>query len=97
MAETKTIHRYQVPIDDAPHEFTLTAWPVDHVEAVLANDLFSTYVEFWAESYGDIEPFVLTFQVFGTGHKIPEDAIYIGTAPRAKGLVFHLYLLDDNE
>lgn len=97
MAETKTIYRYTIPIDDKPHTIKLHSWPNSNFEAVLGHNINSNHVEFWAEHFLYIseEVFDLTFQVYGTGHAIPREAIYLGTCPRVLGLVFHVYMLDN--
>src|SRR5260370_973455 len=37
------------------------------------------------------------FQVFGTGHPLPQNARYVGTCPRVSGLVWHLFELVSDE
>lgn len=82
---TRQMFRYVVPVDDQPHVVKLTGDPV----AVAAIGAWS--VEFWAEhddqgGYSD-----RAFQVFGTGHPLPDGARWIGTCPRTEtGLVWHL-------
>lgn len=52
-------------------------------------------VRFWAEgSPTGPEPARRAFQVFGTGHPLPENAVWRGTTDRTpEGLVWHLYEL----
>lgn len=89
--QTKTVLRYEVPIDFQPHTFQLTHSP----HAVATKTIGPTYrVEFWVE-YEDLPDIVTavrrTFQVFGTGQPIPSTARLIGTTERLDGLVWHLY------
>jgi hypothetical protein len=83
----RRMFRYTVPVDDKPHEFALTGDPV----AVAAPQL--ELVEFWAEFGIDVWPTDRLFQVFGTGHPLPDGAVWVGTCPRIHGLVWHLYEL----
>jgi hypothetical protein len=80
------MYRYEIAIDDAPHLFVLDGPPL----AVAAN---GWYAEFWAEHTGQpADPVTRAFQVFGTGHALPEGAKWAGTCPRSPdGLVWHLY------
>jgi hypothetical protein len=81
----RRMYRYVVPVDDQAHVFTLTGDPV----AVAGSDMA---VEFWAEHDPDAGATDRAFQVFGTGHPLPDDATWIGTCPRTMlGLVWHLY------
>jgi hypothetical protein len=84
-AAGRRMFRYIVPVDDQPHAFHLTSNP----RAVAANG--HAHVEFWAEH--DDDPGIQRwFQVFGTGHPLPDDARWVGTCTRtALGLVWHLY------
>lgn len=94
---TKTVLRYEVPIDNQPHTFTLTYGP----HAVAAKRVWSPphlvihNVEFWAEHEDrpGVTAVERTFQVFGTGQPIPSSARIVGTAERLDGLVWHLYEL----
>jgi hypothetical protein len=80
------MYRYQVSIGD-PEVITLTGEPV-------AFGMLTAGIEFWAE-HDDAKPEVpRTFVIVGTGHRIPDGAAYVGTAPRTReGLVWHLYEL----
>jgi hypothetical protein len=80
----RMMYRYEVPVDDQPHEFRLTGNPV----AVAAADL--DYVEFWAE-HDDYPGVTRAFQVFGTGQPLPPGARWAGTCPRTAGAVWHLF------
>ena len=87
-AQTKTVLRYEVPIDDKPHTFPLTYGP----HAVATKRIGTTHrVEFWTEHEDGLAAVEMTFQVFGTGQPIPASARLRGTAERLDGLVWHLY------
>lgn len=83
----RKIYRYEVPVDGDAHIFELDGNPL-HVEA--RSD---TVVEFWAHKYEDGKQGIRrVFQVFGTGHPLPEDARWFGTTSRTpSGLVWHLF------
>jgi hypothetical protein len=82
----KTVYRYVVPFT-GPQTFTLTSPP-----RAVSNTQHEDGLEFWAENYPNRAGTEVTLDTFGTGHPVPEGAIYIGTAPRTSlGLVFHLY------
>lgn len=84
----RSMFRYMVPVDDQPHGFRLTGDPV-----AVAATADSRTVEFWAEHATATGPVPLrAFQVFGTGHPLPDDARWVGTCARTPdGLVWHLY------
>jgi hypothetical protein len=75
---SRRMFRYSVPIDDHPHIVELSgisdAYGPLHVAN--ADDLA---VEFWAEHDDQALTRPRVFQVFGTGHALPEDAAWIGT------------------
>lgn len=84
---SRRVFRYTVPVDDKAWTFDLTGDPV-HV----ANGATLEEVEFWAELTDGAPKKARQFQVFGTGHPLPDGARYVGTCPRTpEGLVFHLY------
>ena len=86
--QTKTVLRYEVPIDDQPHTFALTYGP----QAVAAKRIGATHrVEFWAEHDDTLAAVEQTFQVFGTGRPIPTSARLRGTTGRLDGAVWHLF------
>jgi hypothetical protein len=90
---TRCMYRYTVPVDDRPHLVLLTSSPV-HV----ANGRTLDEVEFWAEHVSGAPEVARAFQVFGTGHPLPENARYVGTGPRTReGIVWHLYELAGKE
>lgn len=69
-----TIHRYEVPVDDQWHTIQLRG-EVVHVAARNSPHI----VEIWARVY-DQTPTTHRVRVFGTGHPMPADAMYVGTA-----------------
>ena len=87
---SRAMYRYQVGLDgSAEHE--LTGDPVAF--GALA---YSAGIEFWAERDDTKPAIVRTFVIIGTGHRIPDGARYVGTAPRTRdGLVWHLYELGE--
>jgi hypothetical protein len=87
-APLRRMFRYAVPVDDRPWTFDLTGDPV-HV----ANGNTLDEVEFWAEFTNGAPKTARHFQVFGTGHPLPDNARWVGTCPRMSGLVWHLYEL----
>lgn len=94
--------RYEVLVNDRPYTLKTGGDPVHVAVARLGvgRDAQHT-VEFWAE--GDLDPdwrdlgdgwAERTFQVFGTGHPLPEGAVWRGTTGRtSEDLVWHLYEL----
>jgi hypothetical protein len=89
--QTKSVYRFEVPIDDRPHRFRLTGNPL----AVAAVHGERAYVEFWEEHDPQEPPVERTFRVFGTGHEVPASATWRGTTGRVYGLVWHLYEIAD--
>lgn len=86
----RRMFRYVVPVDDQRHTFELndsvSGGPL-HVQA--AGEVT---VEFWAEASDAFPAIKRAFQVFGTGHNLPDDAIWVGTSQRTPGgFVWHLY------
>jgi hypothetical protein len=88
----RRMFRYTVPVDDRPWTFDLTGDPV-HV----ANGVTLDEVDFWAEYAEGVPKAARRFQVFGTGHPLPENARWVGTCPRVSGLVWHLYEIVSDE
>lgn len=84
-----TVYRYVVSVDDQTHAVELSG-PIVHVAARTMDK-----VEFWA-LVGNHNPAVRIFQVFGTGHSIPRQANYVGTA-LAGPLVWHLFELSTSD
>lgn len=79
----KTIFRYEVPDDGAWHDVDMAGEPL-HVACRRPS-----IVEFWAE-HRDGPSVTRRLRVFGTGHQVPDQARYRGTA-LAGPLVLHLY------
>ena len=90
----RRMFRYTVPVDDQPWTFDLTSNPV-HVAGGTTLD----EVEFWAEHTAGAPKIARRFQVFGTGHPLPQGARWVGTCPRDRlsGIVWHLYELVSDE
>lgn len=73
---SRAMYRYQIGLD-GPEEIGLTGDPV-----AFAALGYGSGIEFWAE-HDDAKPAVVrTFVIVGTGHRIPEGAVYVGTVPR---------------
>lgn len=93
--QTKTVLRYEVPIDDQPHTFRLTYGPhkVAAKRIGIAHPGATHRVEFWVEHEDrpGVTAAARIFQVFGTGHPIPSTARIVGTTERLDGAVWHLY------
>jgi len=87
--------RYEVPVNGQPNVIQLQSDP-KYVAAkrVGLGPSAQHFVEIWAESEVGV-PADRTFQVYGTGHEIPSDAVWRGTTERTTdGLVWHLYELN---
>lgn len=87
LAEGELIYRYQVPVDDEWHVHELWGHPL----FVACRE--PTVVEFWARSGSGNPSFAAlrSFLIVGTGHRIPENTRYWGTAIAPGGhLVWHL-------
>lgn len=77
------VYRYEVPVDDRWHPLQF-AGPVLHVACRNMH-----VVELWAmNTPGPTR----SFRVYGTGHSLPPDLEYVGTALAPGGqLVWHLF------
>jgi hypothetical protein len=83
----RRMFRYVIPADSEPHVVRLSHGPV--AVAAVAQ---APAVEFWAECTEGTPQVRRAFQVFGTGHPLPEDAVWTGTCDRTPdGLVWHLF------
>jgi hypothetical protein len=106
---SRRMYRYVVRVDDQPHTFNLACGSYNgpaHVaasygrpgnieEPARTGEGAIHVVEFWTEHDTDLTEEPRTFQVFGTGQPLPEDAGWRGTCDRTPdGLVWHLYELD---
>lgn len=78
------IYRYEVPVDGSRHDLELTG-PILHVSCRNGDPRI---VHIWALE-GVSQPSSRRLRVFGTGHEIPEDYSYVGTAV-CEPLVWHL-------
>lgn len=85
MTSFKKVHRYEVPVDDEPHEHLLRG-DILHVDCRERG-----IVEFWAEFDTGHKVYRRSFQVYGTGHQVPIDADYHGTVKDGVHLIWHLY------
>lgn len=80
------MYRYEVPIDDEPHVIALSHSPI-----AAAAQPAAFIVEFWAEHTDGATQVERTFQIFGTGHPLPEGARWVATCQRVEGFIWHLY------
>lgn len=91
------MHRYEIPIDDKPHVVALTDTPVAAATQRGGGESpwGHTNVEIWAEYSPSEHPITqFTYQIFGTGHPLPDNARHVLTCPRdGLGLVWHVYEL----
>jgi tagatose-1,6-bisphosphate aldolase non-catalytic subunit AgaZ/GatZ len=85
--------RYEVPLDDKAHHIDLSRGvQIAPTAEVTVSEVDRTArLSFWAEHDGDRAADARLFRVFGTGHQIPPGATWRATAPRIRGMVFHLY------
>jgi hypothetical protein len=92
----RRMFRYEVPVDDREHRHVVHG-EVRKVATQAWTPGRMPVVEFWAENADPAPDGTLlqrTFQVFGTGHPLPENAQWRGTTDRDQaGLVWHLYEL----
>ncbi len=83
---SKRVLKWNVPVDDRPHP--TGAGKVLYVQCQYGPDS----VQVWTEESELTAGAERQVQVFGTGHQVPFDAIYLGTAVAMDGaLVWHLY------
>lgn len=64
------IYKFSVPVDDQPHKIELSG-DIVHVDCQSSPDS----VEFWAIHYGDNVSRARWFQVYGTGHFLPDNFV----------------------
>lgn len=94
----RTMYRYEIPVDDRYHEIKLSdaGYPMAF-GAKWEDETQPPIVEFWAEHDDSFVQRTAIYRIYGTGHPIgdgdhPSDQfIYVGTAPRWRGLVWHVY------
>lgn len=86
---TRRVLRFEIPIDDQPHKL-----PSGRVVMVSENRRgFPNRVEVWVdteEGENLARGTSQKLQVFGTGHPVPEDALWVGSC-RADPLVWHVF------
>jgi hypothetical protein len=83
----KKVWKYTIPVGG---DFGLRVPGGSHPVHVAASDR-PDQVLMWVEVDALVTPVTRVFQVFGTGHPIPGDYKYVGTAPTPFGLVWHVY------
>ena len=91
----RRMYRHRLIVGGGPTVFELTADPV-RVEArrLGVGERAQHVVDFWAEHDDEAPASKRTFQIFGTGHPLPEDARHRGSTARTDdGFVWHLYEL----
>jgi hypothetical protein len=77
--------RYEIPLDGKWHDVELSG-PV--VRTAFRNDS-DDVMHIWA--LADVgTPFRAVFRIFGTGHPVPDNAVYRGTAI-SEPYVWHLF------
>jgi hypothetical protein len=79
------VYRYEVPVDGKWHAFTLSG----PIVKVASRNGATDRVHFWALE-GAGTPFTAMLRVYGTGHDVPEETVYRGTAI-AEPFVWHLF------
>jgi hypothetical protein len=84
----KKIYKYEIPVDGEKHVFDIP-WPAYIVHVNHQGRMVSVCI--WAEVQDDQPPVQKWFQVFGTGHEVPDNASYIGTAVVTPNLVWHVF------
>ncbi|WP_031030008.1 MULTISPECIES: DUF7352 domain-containing protein [unclassified Streptomyces] len=84
-AQPEVIHRYEIPVDDQNHRFTIGQGPLYF--ACRQDGV----VEFWACAPTDSIALVREFTVVGTGHPMPVGTWHMGTVIAPGGtLVWHV-------
>lgn len=85
---SRAVYKYEIPVDDEWHGVTMPL-PAKVVHVACTGGFGTVYV--WAEVAPDsTETATRKMQVFGTGHALPDGAVYVGTAP-AGPFVWHVY------
>lgn len=85
--------RHEIFVDGGPQTVSLQDGPVRHVAASRGGG-GRQVVEFWVESDAKSLARGRVFEVFGTGHPLPGNAVWRGTTDRTpEGLAWHLYEL----
>jgi hypothetical protein len=87
----RTIYRHEIPVDDEEHVIEAHGG-ISGTGNIKYRGNYAAF-EVWAE-HDPAKNRALTVKVYGTGHEIPENAVYLSTGTRDQyGLVFHLYEL----
>lgn len=92
----KTIWNYVVPVDDKGRKHLChdTVLPMVEVawDEPTASPAMMFALRFWTMHEDNEDTHNWEFRVFGTGHPIPDNFEYVGTAPRtASNLIWHLF------
>jgi len=85
----KTIYKYSISPDNPRLEVELP----DMATVVFVNSQLTGWVNFWIEFTPDEKMHTRTFVLHGTGHTIPVDNHYVGSALDPP-FVWHLYEVD---
>ncbi|MFJ1782435.1 hypothetical protein ACIOKA_37650 [Streptomyces anulatus] len=84
-SQPEVIYRYEIPVDDQNHRFTIGQGPLYF--ACRQDGI----VEFWAYAPTVASALVREFTVIGTGHPIPVGTWHVGTVISPCGtLVWHV-------
>ena len=90
----KTVYKYEIPrhkLDGMEFTMPAGASPLPLVVNVQHSSV-DERITFWAEVDTAQVDAVRKFAVYGTGHAIPQDSVYVGTTLLMGGrIVFHLY------
>lgn len=97
-----TVWKYLFPVNDEPVEVSVPDGArFVHVGPAVAdyvlNPGWEEVVLGWAVVDLDAPRELRHFQVFGTGHHVPDGAAHVGTAQVPHGLVWHLFELKEPE
>lgn len=90
----RTVLRYDVPVDDQPHEIAAGAVLHAAAERFITGSTIPR-VEVWIECFtpeNRLPEQTMTVQVFGTGQRLPANARWLRTCLDGR-LVWHLYEL----
>jgi hypothetical protein len=85
----KFVWKYDIPVDDLVHTFQVPPGRVVHVGTQDRPDV----VQLWMEVDESEQRNARRFQVFGTGHDIPDKSTHVGSviAHRLPDLVWHVF------
>lgn len=85
----KTIWKYKIPINDDIHEIRI---PLNAKILKVDHQDNPQIIVMWAEVTDNAPRIIKHYRVFGTGHEIPNDSLWMGTCQIGK-FVWHLYEL----